>query len=99
MQQRVLLSDQGYSSHSFASHLRESLLQDDSELVDEKPLFAETAAQICLELAYNATSTCRADGYSILCVIYWTLHGSQSLQNLGQSGRLLDDLATTTFTK
>lgn len=53
MQQRDLLSSHGPLSEAVAGNLRETLLQDSSEFIDEKPLIAEIVAQFCFELAYG----------------------------------------------
>lgn len=97
--QRDLLSNHGSSSEVFVGNLRETLLQDPSELADENPLIAEVVSQLCFELAYNTISPCHATGYATLHNIYRMAHGSHSIQSLGQTSHLIDDLATTTFSK
>jgi hypothetical protein len=100
LRQRYLLSFDSIPSEDFATDLRETLLQDSLyDLVDERLLIAEIAARVCVELAYGKPSPWRVYGYGVLCEVYETAHGRQCLQNLGQSGHLIDDLATTVFTK
>jgi hypothetical protein len=94
-----LLLEDGLSSEHFAGHLRETLLQESSENADERLLIAEIAAQLCFELAYSQSSPWRHYGYEMLFYIYELPHGSQTLQNLGRSGPLIEDLAKTVFTK
>jgi hypothetical protein len=96
---RFLLSNDNFSSEEFAGTLRETLLQESSDLVDESLLLAEIASQLCFELAYGSPSPWRVEGYNALCDVYNTAHGSQSLQHLGQSGPLIDDLVRTSLTK
>jgi hypothetical protein len=100
LRRRFLLSFGKIPSEDFATDLRETLLQDSlDELVDERLLIAEIAARVCVELAYGTSSPWRGYGYAVLCEVYDTAHGRQFLQNLGQSGRLIDDLATAVFMK
>lgn len=99
MRSRFLLSNDNFLSEGFARDLRETLLQDPSELADETPLLGEIVAQLCIELAYGKPSPWRAHGFSIMLVSAYDIPGRQCIQNLGCSGPLIDDLATTTPTK
>lgn len=99
VRQRFLLSNDIFSSKDLAGDLRETILQDSSEFVDEGPLMAEIAARLCFELAYGTPSPWRYIGYVTLFDVYNTAHGCRSLQDLAYSGPLIDELATITFTK
>jgi hypothetical protein len=98
-EERFILSIHSSPSEGFTESLREILLQDSSDLFDEEPLIAEMAAQLCFELAYGTPSPWRVFGYVVLDAIYRTPYGSQSLQNLGQNGHVIDDVAAAVFTK
>lgn len=65
-----LLSDDSFSSENFAGALRETLLQDLGELVEEEPLILEITVQLCFVLAYGSASPWRADGYAALYNLY-----------------------------
>jgi hypothetical protein len=83
----------------FACDLIETTLQDPLEVRDEKYLTAEIAAQLCFELAYGTPSApWRVEGYTTIFSMYGTTY-SQIMRNLGQDGPLIDNLATTTFSK
>jgi|ERR1700679_2651050 hypothetical protein len=97
MPQRYLLANSHFSSDNFADTLRETILQDPSEIDHGGPLVAEIVAQFCFELAYNATSPWRDEGYALLNEAYFTTYGSRSIQHLARNGPLIRDLAMTTF--
>lgn len=98
MWQRFLLANDNFSSEDFAGALRETILQEPSELFNGNALIAEIAAQLCFELAYGTPSPWRYEGYAVLCEVYSTTHGSQNIRNMGRNGSLIGDLATTTIT-
>jgi hypothetical protein len=92
-----LLSDDSFALDDFASDLRETLLQDSLEAIDETFLTAEIATRLCFELAYGMPSApWRVEGYTALFSMYGTTYG-QILRSLGRDGPLIDNLAITTF--
>ena len=97
MGQRYLLANSHFSSENFADTLRETILQDPPDIVHRGPLVAEIVAQFCFELAYNATSPWRDEGYASLNEAYFAAYGSRSIQHLARNGPLIRDLAMTTF--
>jgi hypothetical protein len=92
-----LLADEATTSADFTSSLRETMLQDPSDLADEAPLVAEVATLLCFELAYSTPMPWHYGGYNALFFLYITPHGKQSLQNLALHGGLIEDLARRTF--
>ena len=97
MGRRYLLANSHFSSEDFADTLRETILQDPPEIVHGGHFVAEIVAQLCFELAYNATSPWRDAGYALLSDAYFTPYGSRSIQHLARNGPLIRDLAMTTF--
>jgi hypothetical protein len=53
---RQLLTEESATSQDFIDDLRETLLQDPSELVDEEDLVAEMARRVCYELVNGTPS-------------------------------------------
>jgi len=92
-----LLSDGGATSQEFVDHLRETLLQDPSELVEEVDLVAEIAIRICYELANGTPSPWHFQGYKTLWAIYLTPIGKRCLQDLVRTGDLVQKLAKRAF--
>jgi hypothetical protein len=94
---RQLLTEEDAASQEFVNDLRETLLQDPWELFGEEPLMAEIATRICYELTNGTPSPWHYQGYKTLWAIYHTPIGKHCLQDLGQTGGLLENLATRAF--
>ena len=94
---RQLLKEDGAASQEFVDDLRETLLQEPSELFEEELLMAEIATRICYELANGASSPWHYQGYKTLWAIYNTPIGRGCLLDLVQIGDLLKNLATRAF--
>jgi hypothetical protein len=94
-----LLADESSTSGGFADDLRETLLQESSELAEEAPLAAEIALQLCFELTYGAQSSWRWQGYAHLCYLYGAPLVKQRFQNLARQGMLIEDFMRRVFDK
>jgi hypothetical protein len=82
----------------FVNDLRETLLQDPLELVEEEEyLMAEVAVRICYELANGIPSLWRYQGYKTLWALYNTPIGRHCLQDLVRTGDLIKKLARNAF--
>jgi hypothetical protein len=94
---RQLLADEGDKSQDFVNDLRETLLQDPIEPLEEEPLVAEIATQICYELAHSIPSPWHHQGYKTLWALYYTPIGRNCLQALACKGDLVDKSARNAF--
>jgi hypothetical protein len=95
---RQLLTDEGPATQDFVEDLRETLLQDPLELVEEEEhLVAEIAVRICYELTNGIPSSWRYQGYKTLWALYKTPIGRHCLQDLVRTGDLVKNLASKAF--
>jgi hypothetical protein len=95
---RQLLTDEGPATQDFVEDLRETLLQDPLELVEEEEhLVAEIAVRICYELTNGIPSSWRYQGYKTLWALYKTPIGRHCLQDLVRTGDLVKKLARKVF--
>ncbi|KIM79891.1 hypothetical protein PILCRDRAFT_10061 [Piloderma croceum F 1598] len=93
-----LLADEGPATQDFVADLRETLLQDPLELVEEEEhLVAEIAVRICYELTNGIPSLWRYQGYKTLWALYKTPIGRHCLQYLVRTGGLVKKLAINAF--
>jgi len=93
-----LLTDEDAASQDFVDDMRETLLQDPSDLVEEEEgLVAEIATRICYELANGTSSPWHYHGYKTLWALYLMSIGRFCLQDLVRTGDLLEKLAKRAF--
>lgn len=103
------MQDGSAPSSDFIFQLRETLLHDPSQRSnsgsvneqreEEDLMMAEVVALICHELigALTTALSWREKAYFALYTLYETPGGKRGLQTLGANGRLMHDLATSTF--
>lgn len=94
---RGLLLKRRAGTDTIARSLRETLLQDPLDSVDEDSLLEEIAAQICFELAYGPSLNWWSQGFVVLSELYTVPRGRKRLIELGQNATLMRDMATRAF--
>lgn len=82
-----------------ARDLRESMLQEPSDVIDDELLMREISEQICFALAYGPFSPWRIYGFMALVVLCNISSGRMHLQHLEYNGTLMQDIAKRIFQK